>query len=447
MLEALNLQIANQYRGLVTSHLAAPDPEGRKAPLTGKNLINESRRVTGQDLSPAWHLSPNSSRNRVGLARTTQDLLPECMESMRRGEATEEHLTAVMRASIVLEPADQARLDTDLAPRLGSMTVRRTKAEAFKRACELDAATMTERAARAEKDAHVSVRPAADCMTRLSALLPLKDGVAIDVALTRHAQKAKTTGDPRSLGQIKAALLVAWVRDGATRADHGPNGPRMDATDADQPPIPRPDNAGLRPTFGHDNRINGTCKHGPQVEVNVTITDVALLGYTDTPAYVAGFGAVPAGVARQIIRDATDEDRATLRRLWTSPKDGTLTQMESKSRIFPKALARYIRTRDQTCTTEYCDAPIRQIDHIHPYAAGGPTSATNGQGLCTACNQAKEHTTVHSGAPPEQPHETATTLCPLLSHTADQLPAQQRPELNRPELQQPAPPGHRARTG
>jgi hypothetical protein len=43
-------------------------------------------------------------------------------------------------------------------------------------------------------------------MTRLSALLPLKDGVAIDVALTRHAQKAKTTGDPRSLGQIKAAL-------------------------------------------------------------------------------------------------------------------------------------------------------------------------------------------------------------------------------------------------
>jgi hypothetical protein len=412
---------------LVTSHLAAPDPEGRKAPLTGKNLINESRRVTGQDLSPAWHLSPNSSRNRVGLARTTQDLLPECMESMRRGEATEEHLTAVMRASIVLEPADQTRLDTDLAPRLGSMTVWRTKAEAFKRACELDAATMTERAARAEKDAHVSVRPAADCMTRLSALLPLKDGVAIDVALTRHAQKAKATGDPRSLGQIKAALLVAWVRDGAARADH--------ATWAD-------DNA---PVEGTD--VNGTCQHGPHVEVNVTITDITLLGYTDTPAHIDGFGAVPAGVARQIIRDATDEDRATLRRLWTSPKDGTLTQMESKSRIFPKALARYIRTRDQICATEYCDAPIRQIDHIHPYAAGGPTSATNGQGLCTACNQAKEHTTVHSGAPPEQPHETATTLCPLLSHTADQLPAQQRPELNRPELQQPAPPGHRARTG
>jgi 5-methylcytosine-specific restriction endonuclease McrA len=377
---------------LVTSHLAAPDPEGRKAPLTGKNLINESRRVTGQDLSPAWHLSPNSSRNRVGLARTTQDLLPECMESMRRGEATEEHLTAVMRASIVLEPADQTRLDTDLSPCLGSMTVRRTKAEAFKRACELDAATMTERAARAEKDAHVSVRPAADCMTRLSALLPLKDGVAIDVALTRHAQKAKATGDPRSLGQIKAALLVAWVRDGAARADH--------ATWAD-------DNA---PVEGTD--VNGTCQHGPHVEVNVTITDITLLGYTDTPAHIDGFGAVPAGVARQIIRDATDQERATLRKLWTSPKDGTLTQMESKSRIFPKALARYIRTRDQTCTTEYCDAPIRQIDHIHPYAAGGPTSATNGQGLCTACNQAKEHTNIRPGPPVQLPHETAESLKP-----------------------------------
>jgi hypothetical protein len=382
---------------LVTSHLAAPDPEGRKAPLTGKNLINESRRVTGQDLSPAWHLSPATARTRVGLARTTQDLLPECLDQVRAGEATEEHLTAVMRASIVLEPADQARLDTDLAPRLGSMTVRRTKAEAFKRACELDAATMTERAARAEKDAHVSVRPAADCMTRLSALLPLKDGVAIDVALTRHAQKAKTTGDPRSLGQIKAALLVAWVRDGATRADHA--------------------------TWTDDDTA---CQHGPHVEVNVTITDITLLGFADTPAHIDGFGAVPAGVARQIIRDATDQERATLRKLWTSPKDGTLTQMESKARLFPKALARYIRTRDQTCTTPYCDAPIRQIDHIHPYAAGGPTTATNGQGLCTACNQAKEHTNIRPGPPVQLPHETMESL------KAVRPPAQRAPATPAP---------------
>jgi hypothetical protein len=270
---------------------------------------------------------------------------------------------------------------------------------------------MVERAERAAKDAHVSMRPAPDCMTRLSALLPVKDGVAIDVALTRHAQAAKASGDPRSLGQLKAALLVAWVRDGATRAEHDHTVWASDHTtwtDTDGTVGPGPtadsaatssDGAGahgspLAPALGRYRPADGICQHGPRVEVQVTITDLALLGFTTTPAYVAGYGTVPAGVARQIIRDATEQERSALRRLWTNPGDGTLTQMEAKSRLFPKGLARFIRARDQVCTTEYCGAPIRQIDHIHAYAAGGPTTANNGQGLCTACNQAKEHTDI-----------------------------------------------------
>ncbi|MBD7996506.1 HNH endonuclease [Arthrobacter sp. Sa2CUA1] len=64
--------------------------------------------------------------------------------------------------------------------------------------------------------------------------------------------------------------------------------------------------------------------------------------------------------------------------------------MDSKARYFPPGLARLIRTRDQTCRTPWCDAPIRHIDHIRPRSSGGPTNYANGQGLCEACNQAKE---------------------------------------------------------
>ncbi|GAA1900717.1 hypothetical protein GCM10009688_00020 [Arthrobacter gandavensis] len=80
----------------------------------------------------------------------------------------------------------------------------------------------------------------------------------------------------------------------------------------------------------------------------------------------------------------------TLRRLYQDPLSGELTAMESKARAFPAGLARLIRTRDQTCRTPWCDAPIRHTDHIQPHAEGGPTSYTNGQGLCEACNHAKE---------------------------------------------------------
>jgi hypothetical protein len=64
--------------------------------------------------------------------------------------------------------------------------------------------------------------------------------------------------------------------------------------------------------------------------------------------------------------------------------------MESRARIFPKGLARFIDIRDDTCRTPYCDAPIRHHDHATPDARGGATSATNGLGECAACDYAKE---------------------------------------------------------
>ncbi|MGH8969587.1 MAG: HNH endonuclease, partial [Actinomycetes bacterium] len=42
------------------------------------------------------------------------------------------------------------------------------------------------------------------------------------------------------------------------------------------------------------------------------------------------------------------------------------------------------------CRTPWCDAPIRHADHVTGHAAGGPTTAGNGQGLCEACNYTKQ---------------------------------------------------------
>ena len=64
--------------------------------------------------------------------------------------------------------------------------------------------------------------------------------------------------------------------------------------------------------------------------------------------------------------------------------------MDSRARIFPHGLRRFIQTRDDTCRTPYCDAPIRHLDHIIPWHHGGPTTQANGAGLCEACNHTKE---------------------------------------------------------
>jgi len=83
--------------------------------------------------------------------------------------------------------------------------------------------------------------------------------------------------------------------------------------------------------------------------------------------------------------------------LLTDPIDGTVTSMDTRRRRFSGALATFIRLRDQVCRNPYCDAPIRDLDHLHDYAAGGPTSADNGVGLCQRGNLVDQVPGWHAG--------------------------------------------------
>jgi 5-methylcytosine-specific restriction endonuclease McrA len=75
----------------------------------------------------------------------------------------------------------------------------------------------------------------------------------------------------------------------------------------------------------------------------------------------------------------------------------------------PDQLARMIRLRDQRCRTRWCDAPIRQSDHIRAVAEGGETSQPNGQGLCEACNRAKQAPGWRARPSPDARHTVETT--------------------------------------
>ena len=145
---------------------------------------------------------------------------------------------------------------------------------------------------------------------------------------------------------------------------------------------------------------------------------------------VEGYGPIPAGIARDLVKAALDdaESRATLRKLYIKPATGALVAMESKARIFPKGLAKFIGIRDQRCRTPYCDAPIRHTDHARPDSDGGPTSALNGEGLCEACNYAKQAPgwQVDTSIDENGAHTTKLTT-PTGAHHHSKAPPQPRP--------------------
>jgi hypothetical protein len=306
-------------------------------------------RGVASEVALARRDSPARGGRQLGFAKALVYEMPHTLAALECGALSEWRATLIVRESACLDVEDRRVLDAELCgdvTKLDGMGDARVTAAAKEIACRLDAQAVVDRAAKAEADRTVTIRPAPDTMTYVTALLPVAQGVGVYAALKRAAD---TTFDDRSRGQVMADTLV--------------------------------------------ERVTGRPAEQPEpVAVNLVMSDQTLLGEDNTPAVVEGYGPIPADVARRLVSGAaTDErSRATLRRLYRHPKSGALVAMESRSRFFPRGLAKFIGLRDQTCRTPYCDAPIRHRDHAQPRNRGGPTSATNGLGECERCNYVKE---------------------------------------------------------
>jgi hypothetical protein len=153
----------------------------------------------------------------------------------------------------------------------------------------------------------------------------------------------------------------------------------------------------FRPTDEPESSTHGG--DGGGIEIQLVMTDQTLFGLgpgADESAHLVGYGSVPAPLVRELIAEALERAGAAgdltlwVRRVYANPVTGALVQMESSRREVPTGLGRFLRTRDRYCRTPWCGAPLRHLDHVIPVAAGGETTEANTQGLCEACNYAKE---------------------------------------------------------
>ncbi len=129
---------------------------------------------------------------------------------------------------------------------------------------------------------------------------------------------------------------------------------------------------------------------GVNLDIQLVMTDRTLFDGAATPAVITGYGPIPAPLARRLVREAGPGVTTWVRRLYTNPETGQLATADARRRLFPIAVRQLLVTRDQTCRTPWCGAPIRHADHVVPFADGGPTTAANGQGLCEDCNHTKQ---------------------------------------------------------
>ena len=152
---------------------------------------------------------------------------------------------------------------------------------------------------------------------------------------------------------------------------------------------------------------------GIGISLGLVMTDRALFGTSDEPAHLDGFGPIPAELARELMAGACSrKETVWLRRLYADPDTGELVAMDARGRYFGSGLGRFIRLRDQICRTPWCDAPIRHGDHAFDHDDGGATSGDNGQGLCEACNHAKQAPGWRARPSPTAGHHQIDTTTP-----------------------------------
>ncbi len=340
------------------------------------------RRRGGTDVGVAAQValarreSPHTGSRLVRLAYALTHEMPYLLALLERGVLSERRATLVVGECAALSMEQRSRVDAELSHSVGEALGRLSERELTSRVraitYRLDAQAVVDRTAYAERERRVTLRPAPDTMCWLTALLPATQGVGVLAALTRAADSARVAGDARAKGQVMADTLVEQVT-GQTVADAVP------------------------------------------VEVQLVITDRALLSGDGTPACLTGYGTVPAEWARGLLAPAASRPptkvaageperpgnvaaaaQVWLRRLYTNPTDGTLVAMDSQRRLFDGALRRFLlvvmagsaaprdvgrRSGISTTSqpTHRADAPARPTDRASACAATWSRSCSAGR--------------------------------------------------------------------
>ena len=298
------------------------------------------------EIALARQVSTPAGERTYALAQALE-VHPQTHALLRDGAISQSVAGAVCRETAFASVDDQTRIDAEVAPVLADLSPRRAAREARRLVLLHDPHAAYERRVRAREDRAVRFSPELDAMASLTVYAPAEQLVGAFQRLDDQASARRADGDPRTVRQLMADLAV----EALTGARVAPDG----TTDI-------------------------------RAEIGVVMRPESLFTTDGAPATLAGYGPIPAELARRL----AVTEHAWVRRFFTTPDGERLTGSDRRVRRFSAAVRRLVRTVDGQCQRPWCDCRVRDIDHAAPYARGGPSTPANAQGTCRPDNLAKE---------------------------------------------------------
>ncbi|MFD0043878.1 DUF222 domain-containing protein [Pseudarthrobacter scleromae] len=329
-------------------------------------------------------IGPRTSSAFLSVSHALTTTLPLTLAALQAGTLSWQHAQVMADEAATLDPTAATALEAHFldpdtprpasAATIGEMPAHRFRHKARTWRERHHPESIEKRHTNAAADRRVDYRPDQDGMAWLSACLPAHQAMAGWNRLNALARAAQGPHEHRTLTQIRAdhfaeAILTSGTNSGSS---HGR---------ADSPGIPADTSVAAGTSAAADTSSGADAGTDPapsssiRAQVLVTVPVFALMGLTDEPAMLDGYGPIPASMARDLVANGA----ASFHRVLVDPRDGAPLEIGRSSYRVTKAMRNWLRMRDGKCSFPGCSNSSldNEADHLLAWHHGGTTGISN----------------------------------------------------------------------
>ena len=335
-----------------------------------------------EDVATALRLSPTTAQNRIDVARVLVGHLPNTISALSTGEISVAHATVIARetASAIrngLSEESIFRVEQTALAHAEFHTPGQVASKVKTTIAKLAPEEFEEIVDRARDSRRVTCYPEADGMATVIAILPAEDAQTVMKSIEAYILKRN---------QEEQACLCDAVtgisKDCLHHTHEGAAGWSMLSAD-----MKRADALTTIASQALASIADYVLPHRRPITISVAIDLPTLLGLAENPGQLAGYGAIPASVARRLAADGNWQ------RFVSDPTTGNLLDFGREKYTPPQELIDYLLARDRVCRFPGCrrTGQSSDIDHAQSWETGGETNPANLGLLCRRHHRMKTH--------------------------------------------------------
>lgn len=404
--KALLIDQASEWSAVMARSVVVLGP-----PRSEVEVQDLARRSFTWELASALRIPESTASTLISDSETLAHQLPATLDALADGQISYRHAQSMVDQAITLPEDARADFEQKVLPAAKSLTAAKFSARARKLRERTHPESITSRKRSAFEKRRMEFHADLDGMAWVNLYQPAATAVAFYNTIRAEAMTLQRDDEPRTLTQLSLDVAVDRLLESvqqklplgaAPRLECGCPASAEDAstpTESGAPAAPlldeafvtgaEPDGSEVTAATPQVRRRRDGSLRGIRPTVIVTVPVMTLLGRSDEPAELEGYGPIDPETARQLAGEAK-----SFMRLLVHPETGVPLSLGREKYKVPKDLRLALELRDGTCRGYGCNRPATEcdIDHTVDWQFSGKSDYANLASMCRPHHRLKHQT-------------------------------------------------------